>query len=143
MTTATIAGHDVHVNDEGFLTDYDEWTEEIATQLAANIGIEMTERHWEMVRFLRGDYAENQVTPWYPTGASRWRIRYERAVHAVPEEACQEECIRRWCSKACWLRLGIRETHDRNHHRNCPNPVIRRRRRDRSQDGHRVLEGFP
>ena len=63
MTTATIAGHDVQVDDEGFLTEYNEWSDEIAGQLAANIGIEMTERHWEMVRFLRADYAENQVTP--------------------------------------------------------------------------------
>ena len=63
MSTATIAGHPVHVNDEGFLTEFDEWSDEIATQLATNIGIEMTDRHWEMVRFIRGDYAENGVTP--------------------------------------------------------------------------------
>ena len=30
MPTATYAGHDVAVNDEGFLIDPDQWTEEMA-----------------------------------------------------------------------------------------------------------------
>lgn len=63
MTTATIAGRDVELNDEGFLVDSAQWTEDIATQFAANIGIELTDRHWEMIRFIRADYTENGVTP--------------------------------------------------------------------------------
>lgn len=63
MTTATIAGAEVQIDDEGFLTDSTEWTEEIARQLAANIGIELTDRHWEMIRFIRDDYVANGVTP--------------------------------------------------------------------------------
>ena len=53
---ATIAGHEVHVDDEGFMTVYDEWDDELAGQLAANIGIELTERHLDAIRFLREDY---------------------------------------------------------------------------------------
>jgi tRNA 2-thiouridine synthesizing protein E len=56
MPVTTIAGAEVHVNDEGFLTEYDEWTEEIAAALAANIGVDMTDRHWELVKFLRADF---------------------------------------------------------------------------------------
>ncbi len=63
MTTATIAGAEVQIDDEGFLTDATEWTEDIARQLAANIGIELTDRHWDMIRFIRDDYAANGVTP--------------------------------------------------------------------------------
>ena len=63
MTTATIAGANVQIDDEGFLTDSTEWTEEIGKQLAENIGIELTDRHWEMIRFIRDDYAANGVTP--------------------------------------------------------------------------------
>ena len=29
--STTIDGHSVHVDDEGFLTDYDEWTEDLAS----------------------------------------------------------------------------------------------------------------
>ncbi len=63
MTTATIAGREIHVDAEGFLTEYDEWDEELAKQLAQNIGIDLTDRHWEVIRFLRADYRENGETP--------------------------------------------------------------------------------
>jgi tRNA 2-thiouridine synthesizing protein E len=56
MPVTSIAGAEVHVNDEGFLTEYDEWNEEIGAALAANIGIEMTPRHWEVIHFLREDF---------------------------------------------------------------------------------------
>ncbi len=56
MPVTAIAGKDVHVNDEGFLTEYDEWSREIAEALAANIGIEMTEDHWKVISFLRDDF---------------------------------------------------------------------------------------
>jgi TusE/DsrC/DsvC family sulfur relay protein len=56
MPTATINGGDVHVNDEGFLTDYDEWNEDLAETLAAQIGIDLTDAHWKAIRFLREDY---------------------------------------------------------------------------------------
>lgn len=62
MSLATIAGNEVHVDDEGFMTEYDEWSEELAKQLAVNIGIDMTDRHWEAVRFLRDDYATEHET---------------------------------------------------------------------------------
>ena len=62
MSTATIAGQEVHVNDEGFMTEYDEWTEDIGRDLATNIGIEMTDEHWEAIRFLRTDFVEQGET---------------------------------------------------------------------------------
>ena len=49
MPTATIAGHEVQINDEGFLTEYDEWNEDIAAELAKNIGIDMTDDHWKLI----------------------------------------------------------------------------------------------
>jgi TusE/DsrC/DsvC family sulfur relay protein len=63
MPVATIAGHDVQVNDEGFLTEYDEWSEDIAIQLAANIGLELTDPHWEVIKFLREDFSMQGETP--------------------------------------------------------------------------------
>ena len=56
MTVTTVGTTEVHVDDEGFLTAYDEWTEELATQLATQIGIELTDAHWKPIRFLREDY---------------------------------------------------------------------------------------
>lgn len=62
MSLATIAGREVHVDDEGFMTEYDEWNEEVAGQLASNIGIELTDRHMEVVNFLREDFKSEGET---------------------------------------------------------------------------------
>jgi tRNA 2-thiouridine synthesizing protein E len=63
MPVATIAGADVTVDEEGFMTDYDEWNDEIAAFLAGQIGIELTDRHWEVLRFVRADYKDQGETP--------------------------------------------------------------------------------
>ncbi len=56
MTVTTIGATQVHVDAEGFLTDYAEWNDDLARQLAAAIGIELTYAHWKVIRFLREDY---------------------------------------------------------------------------------------
>ena len=62
MAMATIAGREVHINEEGFLTEYDEWSEEIGAELAKNIGVEMTDEHWSLIKWLREDYKEKGET---------------------------------------------------------------------------------
>jgi tRNA 2-thiouridine synthesizing protein E len=56
MPVTELVGHAVHVDDEGFLTEYDEWSEELAPVLAGQIGIDLTDAHWKVIRFLRADY---------------------------------------------------------------------------------------
>ena len=62
MPVTTLDGHQIHVNDEGFLTDPAEWTEDLAVTLAAQIGIQLTDAHWKAIRFLREDYASQGET---------------------------------------------------------------------------------
>ena len=62
MTTTTIGPAQVHVDAEGFMTDYDEWTEDLGRQLAARIGIGLTDAHWRVIRFLREDYLSQGET---------------------------------------------------------------------------------
>ncbi|MBK6887751.1 MAG: TusE/DsrC/DsvC family sulfur relay protein [Tetrasphaera sp.] len=62
MPTTTIAGHEVEVNDEGFLTKPEQWTEDLAPELAKLIGLELTEDHWSLIRFLRSDFAAQGET---------------------------------------------------------------------------------
>ena len=57
MPVTTIADREVHVDDEGFLTVYDEWDPDLARQLATQIGIDLTDAHWKALTFLRDDYA--------------------------------------------------------------------------------------
>jgi len=63
MPTTTIDGHEIHVDDEGFMTDPDEWSEPLAKSLAAQIGIELTDEHWQAIHFLREDHAKEGETP--------------------------------------------------------------------------------
>jgi len=62
MPTTTIDGHVIHVDDEGFMTEYTEWSEPLGKALAAQIGIEMTDEHWKAIRFLRTDFADQGET---------------------------------------------------------------------------------
>jgi tRNA 2-thiouridine synthesizing protein E len=64
MTTATIAGTTVDVDGEGFLTDAAQWTEQIGAEIARENGIaELTDRHWQVVRFMREAYLRDGQAP--------------------------------------------------------------------------------
>jgi len=64
MTTTTLAGRAVEVNDEGFLVDPSAWTEDMARELADREGItELSDRHWVVIRFMRKEYDEKGTGP--------------------------------------------------------------------------------
>ena len=53
MATKTIAGQSIEVNDEGYMVDASQWNREIAAELAKEEGIELTDKHYEVLDFLR------------------------------------------------------------------------------------------
>ena len=61
MAEKTIAGVAVQVNDEGYMTDASEWTKEIAGDLAKEEGIELTDKHFEVLEFLRNANAKGEM----------------------------------------------------------------------------------
>lgn len=64
MTTVTLAGSPVEVDDEGFLLDVQQWNEQIAEKIARANGIEgLTDRHWQVVNFMRKAYLETGSAP--------------------------------------------------------------------------------
>ena len=64
MPTASYAGHRVAVNEEGFLTDPGQWTEDMAPRIAEAEGIgELTPRHWQVIRLMRAEYAAKGTGP--------------------------------------------------------------------------------
>jgi len=64
MTTKTLAGVAVEVNDEGFFTVPEQWTEAMVPELAAAEGInELTEDHWRVVKLMRSEYLEKGAGP--------------------------------------------------------------------------------
>jgi tRNA 2-thiouridine synthesizing protein E len=64
MTTTCLAGIDVELNDEGFLVNPQQWTEEMVKELAHREGIEtLTERHWQVIRLMRAEYLAKGSAP--------------------------------------------------------------------------------
>ena len=64
MSTAVIAGVGVDLNEEGFFTDPNQWTREMATEMAAEDGIaELTPAHWTVIDFMRKEYFEKGTGP--------------------------------------------------------------------------------
>ncbi len=53
MATKTYAGQAVEVNEEGYLADPSQWNKEIAAEIAKEEGIELTDKHYEVLEFLR------------------------------------------------------------------------------------------
>jgi TusE/DsrC/DsvC family sulfur relay protein len=64
VATQTIGGQAVEVDDEGFLQDPQQWTREIGEQIARENGIaELTDRHWQVVEFMREAYLRDGTAP--------------------------------------------------------------------------------
>ncbi|TRZ90008.1 MAG: TusE/DsrC/DsvC family sulfur relay protein [Rhodocyclaceae bacterium] len=63
MPMVTIAGKEVELDEEGFLTNLGDWTKDVADYLAIEEKVEMTESHWEVIDFLREYYDEYQIAP--------------------------------------------------------------------------------
>lgn len=63
MNTET-AVKDVARDEEGFLQNPDDWTEELAKELAKEVGIsELTDMHWKVINFMRQEFKENGQVP--------------------------------------------------------------------------------
>lgn len=50
-------------NNEGFLTDAHQWQPQVAGQIARESNIELSEKHWEIIEFLRIFYSRYEVSP--------------------------------------------------------------------------------
>jgi len=64
MSTTLLTYHDLALDAEGFLQKPEQWTDEIAHEIAGENGIaELTEKHWQVVRFMRAKYLETGAAP--------------------------------------------------------------------------------
>lgn len=53
----------VVLDEEGYLLNLQDWTPELANQLAKDVGVELTDAHWEIIHLLRDFYNEFEVSP--------------------------------------------------------------------------------
>ncbi|MEI6887987.1 MAG: TusE/DsrC/DsvC family sulfur relay protein [Bacteroidales bacterium] len=60
MAQKILAGISVDVNDEGYMTDRSQWTKDVAIAIAKEEGIELTEKHYPVLDYLRDRNAKGE-----------------------------------------------------------------------------------
>ena len=63
MSSINVAGKDIIVDEEGFLTNLSDWSTDVADHMAKDDDLELTEAHWNVLNFLREYYEEYQIAP--------------------------------------------------------------------------------
>ena len=63
MTQLQVKEETVELNDDGFLVEPDKWSRDVAEAIAKENKVEMTDRHWVVIDFMRKDYQESGKSP--------------------------------------------------------------------------------
>ena len=61
--TLEFDGKVIQTDVEGFLSDPEEWSEQLAEKMAADDDIELSPEHWEAIYILREYYAQFAIAP--------------------------------------------------------------------------------
>ncbi len=54
-----VNGKEVATTDSGFLEDIQDWTEDVAREMAASDKLELEQRHWDLINHLRDEFINN------------------------------------------------------------------------------------
>jgi tRNA 2-thiouridine synthesizing protein E len=57
----TIAQQQVDVNDEGYLLDFSQWNNDIATEIAKEHNIDLTDLHWKVIAYLQEKHTNEEA----------------------------------------------------------------------------------
>ena len=63
IRTIMVNGQEVRTCSEGYIVDLDQWSEDFVRALAAHEGLELTDEHWEIIRYIRDYHDRNNVQP--------------------------------------------------------------------------------
>lgn len=55
-----VDGTELETTQTGYLVNLDDWNERVAEVIAAEEDIELTERHWDVINYLRTEYFDNR-----------------------------------------------------------------------------------
>lgn len=54
-----VDGREIATNDNGYLENHEDWSEAVAEAIAGSENLELGERHWDLIRFLRDEFVNN------------------------------------------------------------------------------------
>lgn len=52
----TLAGNTIQRNEQGYLTDFSQWTKEIGEAIAQEEAVELTDAHWKVIHYLQEQF---------------------------------------------------------------------------------------
>jgi len=55
----TVDGKEIETTPMGFLVNIEDWSENVALVIAKEEGVEMTDKHWDVVNYLRDEFINN------------------------------------------------------------------------------------
>ncbi len=57
--TIEFDGQSIETTDSGYLINADDWSEALATHIAQQDSVELGDRHWDVINFLRDEFLNN------------------------------------------------------------------------------------
>lgn len=56
-----LAGNPVACNPEGYLLKFADWNETVGAEIAQAEGVEMTEEHWQVIKYLQAEFLKEEA----------------------------------------------------------------------------------
>jgi tRNA 2-thiouridine synthesizing protein E len=56
-----VNGNSIETTEHGFLVNHLDWSEDVALKLAEIEGIALTDKHWDVINYLRDEYINNNA----------------------------------------------------------------------------------
>lgn len=56
-----IAGKNITVNEEGYLTDFSQWNKEVGEEISKEYNINLTPRHWDIINYLQDQHKKQEA----------------------------------------------------------------------------------
>ncbi len=74
--TILVNGREIETDGEGYIKNLDDWSEDFARAMAMAEHLELTEEHWEVIRYLRNYYHEHRVQAQVRTMIQHFKKRW-------------------------------------------------------------------
>jgi TusE/DsrC/DsvC family sulfur relay protein len=90
-----VNGREVLTDQEGYIQDMDDWSEDFAQALAEQEGLTLTDEHWEVVRYIRDYYCKHGVQAQVRSMIKHFRNRWgpetgtNHYLHELSQEAAR------------------------------------------------------
>jgi len=94
MSTIEVNGKKLELNEEGFLTDPQQWDKEVAKYLAqSQEGLESrTAEHWASIDFIRNHYVQTSLAPMVRSICKTTGLQLRRIYELFPSGPAKGAC---------------------------------------------------